>query len=131
MCWSLSAPIVGAVRGEDAVRSTLFGHQMAHFSATSAVAGSSDTIRFGSLEFPAPSPVKMRVPPFFEPSQAFLFRSLDFVADRLGILHLREEALVSTPVGGAPSIGPGTHDDFNNEASALHSEQTLCSNPAE
>ena len=30
-CWSLSAPIVGAVRGEDAIRSTLFGHQMAYF----------------------------------------------------------------------------------------------------
>ena len=31
------------------------------------------------------------------------------------------------PVGGAPSIGSGTHND---EASAFHSEQTLCSNPA-
>ena len=34
------------------------------------------------------------------------------------------------PVGGAPSIGSGTHDDFNDEEPALHSEQTLCSNPA-
>ena len=34
------------------------------------------------------------------------------------------------PVEGAPSIGSGTHDDINNEAPALHSEQTLCSNPA-
>ena len=62
-------------------------------------------------------------------SQAFLFRSLDFVADRLDVLHLREEALVPVPIGGAPSIGFGTHNDFNDEAPVLHSEQTLCSNP--
>ena len=102
---------------------------MAHFSATYAMAGSSDTTRFSSLEFPALPPVGMWVPSISEPSQAFLFGSLDFVADRLGILRLREEALVSAPVGGAPSIGFGTHDDFNNEAPVLHSEQTLCSNP--
>ena len=73
----------------------------------------------------------MWVPPVFEPSQAFLFGSLNFVVDRLGVLHLRKEALVPAPVEGAPSIGSGTHDDFNDEAPAFHSEQTLCSNPAE
>ena len=67
-CWSLSASTVGAVRGKDDVRSTLFGHRMAYFSATLAVVGSGDTIRFGSLEFPALSPVGMWVPPIFEPS---------------------------------------------------------------
>ena len=40
---------------------------MAHFSATLTVAGLGDTIRFGSLEFPALSPTGMRVPPVFEP----------------------------------------------------------------
>ena len=107
-----------------------FGHRMAHFSATFAMAGSSDTTRFGSLEFSALPPIGTWVPPVFEPSQAFLFGSLNFVADRLGVLHLREETLVPAPVGGAPSIGSGTHDDFNVEAPALHSGQTLCSNPA-
>ena len=107
-----------------------FGHRMAHFSTTLAVVGSSDTTRFGSLEFPALPPVGMWVPLVFELSQAFLFGSLDFVADWLGVLHLREEALIPTPVGGTPSIGSGMHDDFNDEALALHSEQTLCSNPA-
>ena len=102
---------------------------MAHFSATLAMAGSGDTIRFGSLEFPALSPVEMRAPPVFSPSQVFLFENLDFVADRLGVLHLREEAHVPAPVEGAPSIDSGTHD-FDDTASALHSEQTLCSNPA-
>ena len=71
---------------------------MAHFSATLAMAGSGDTIRFGSLEFAALSPVGMWVPSVFETSQAFLFGSLDFVVDRLDILHLREEALVLMPI---------------------------------
>ena len=130
MCWSLFAPTVGAVRGEDAVRSTLFGHRMAHFSITVAMAGSSDTTCFGSLEFPTLPPIGMWVPPVSEPSKAFLFGSLDFVDDQLGVLHLCEEALVPSPVGGAPSIGFGTNDDFDGVAYALHSEQTLCSNPA-
>ena len=106
-----------------------FSHQMTHLSTIFSMAGSSDTIRFGSLEFPMLPPVGMWVPPVFEPSQAFLLRSLDFIADRLGVLHLHKEAPVPAPIGGAPSIGSGTHDDFNDARSALHSEQTLCSNP--
>jgi len=95
---------------------------MAHFSGTFTMAGSGDTIRFGSLEFPALPLVGMRVAPIFEPSHAFLFESLDFIADRLGILHLHKEALVPAPIEGAPSIGFGTHVNFNDVASALHSE---------
>ena len=66
--WSLFVPTVGAIRGEDVVRSTLFGHRMAHFSANLAVASSSDTISFSSLEFPALLAVGMWAPPIFEPS---------------------------------------------------------------
>ena len=101
---------------------------MAHSSATPTVAGSGDTIRFGSMEFPALSPTGMRVPPIFEPSQAFRFGSLDFAADRLGILHLREETRDPTPIGGTSSIDSGMRD-LDGAASTLHSEQTLCSNP--
>ena len=101
---------------------------MAHFSTTLAMAGSGDTIHFDSLEFPALSPARMRVPPVFDPSQAFLFGSQNFVADRLGVPHLREEAHIPAPVGGAPSINFGTHG-FDDVASALLFKQTLFSNP--
>ena len=105
-----------------------FDHQMAHLSAIFDKARLSDTTLFSSLEFPALPPIGMWVPPVFEPSQAFLFGSLDFIADWLGVLHLHEEALVLAPIRGAPSIGSGTHDDFSDAASTLHSMQTLCSN---
>ena len=95
---------------------------MAHFSAIFAMAGSSDMTRFGSLEFSALPPIGIWGPPIFEPSQAFLFESLDFIADRLGLLHIHKEALVPAPIEGAPSIGFGTHVNFNDVASALHSE---------
>jgi len=102
---------------------------MAHFSAIFAMAGLSDTTRFGSLEFPALPPVGMWVPPTFEPSQTFLFGSLDFIADRLGVFHLREEAPVLAPAEGAPSVGFGIPGDFNGEAPVLRFEPTLGSNP--
>ena len=85
---------------------TLFGHRMAHFSATFAMADSGDMTRFGSLEFPALPPVGMWVPPVSKPTQAFIFGSLNFIADRLSVLHLHEEALVLAPIGGAPPSTP-------------------------
>ena len=103
---------------------------MAHFSATFAMVGSSDTTRFGSLEFPTLPPVGMWVPPIFEPSQTFVFESLDIIAYRLGVLRLREEALVPAPVGGgAPSVGSGPPSDLNDKTPVLRSEPTLGSNP--
>ena len=52
---------------------------MAHLSSIFGMMGPSDMIRFGSLEFPMLPPVGMWVPPIFEPSQTFLFGSLDFL----------------------------------------------------
>ena len=103
---------------------------MAHLSTIFGMAGSSDTIRFGSLEFPMLPHVGMWVPLVFEPLQTFLFGSLNFIADQLGVLRLREEALVPAPTGaGAPSAGPGPLDDLNVETPALRLEPMLGSNP--
>ena len=107
-----------------------FGHRMAHLSTIFIMMGSSDTIRFGSLEFPMLPPIEMWVPPVFKPFQTFLFGTLDFVANRLGVLHLCEEALVLASVGGgAPSVGFGTPGDLSDETPALRSKSTLGSNP--
>ena len=103
---------------------------MAHLSAIFGMEGSSKMTHFSSLEFPALPPIGMWVPPVFEPSQAFLFESLDFIANWLGVLRLREEVLVLAPVGGgASSVGSGTPDDFNDEAPTLRSEPAQGSNP--
>ena len=103
---------------------------MAHLSAIFGMMGSSDMTHFGSLEFPTLPPIGMWVPPVFEPSQTFLFGSLDFIADQLGVLCLHEEALVPATVGGGtPSIDTRTPDDLNDETPALRSEPTMGSNP--
>ena len=103
---------------------------MAHLSAIFIMTGPSDTTRFGSLEFLMLPPVGMWVPPVFEPFQTFLFGSLDFITNQLGMLCLRKEALVPAPVrGGAPFVGSGPPGDLNDETPALHSEPTLGSNP--
>ena len=84
-----------------------FGNRMAHSSATPAVAGSGDTIRFGSMEFPALSPAGMRVPPVFEPSQAFCFGGLDFVADRLAYSTSARRRTFQHPSRERPPSTPG------------------------
>ena len=102
---------------------------MAHLFTIFSMAGLSDMIRFGSLEFPTLPPVGMWVPPIFKPIQTFLFGSLDFIADQLSVLCLREKALVPAPTGGgAPSTGPGPLDDLNVETAALRFEPKLGSN---
>ena len=103
---------------------------MAHLSTIFGMVGSSDTIRFGSLEFPTLPLAGMWAPPVFVPLQTFLFGSLDFVANQLGVLRLHEEALVPAPTGGAPSTDyNGPLDDLNVETPALRLEPMLGSNP--
>ena len=102
---------------------------MVHLSTIFSMAGSSDTIRFGSLEFLTLPPVGMWVPPIFVPLQTFLFGNLDFIVDRLGILRLHEEAPIPVPTGrGAPSADPGPLDDLNVETPTLRFEPMLGSN---
>ena len=69
-----------------------FGYRMVSITPFTAPAASHDeTIRFGSLEFPAIPRDRSWAPPAFPPFQTFQFRSLEFVTDQLGALHLREE----------------------------------------
>ena len=103
---------------------------MAHLSTIFGMVGSSDTIRFGSLEFPTLPLDGMWAPPVFVPLQTFIFGSLDLVADQLGVLRLREEALVQASTGGgAPSTGPVPLDDLSVDTLALRLEPMLGSNP--
>ena len=81
---------------------------MAHLSTIFGMAGSSDMTRFVSLEFPMLPHIGLWVPLVFEPSHTFLFGSLDFVADRIGVLHLREEE----PVPGHPMTSTTRHLRF-------------------
>ena len=72
----------------------------------------------------------MWVLPVFEPLQTFLFGSMDFITDQLGVLHLCEEVVVlASTGGGAPSAGPGPLDDLNVETTALRFEPMLGLNP--
>ena len=101
---------------------------MAHLSTIFDMVGSSDKICFGSLEFPPLPPVRMWVPPIFVPLQTFLFGSLDFVADWLNVLRLREEALVPASTRGVTSIIPRPPNGLNVKTLALHLKPMLGSN---
>jgi len=53
-------------------------------------ASRSETIRFGSLEFPKIPSNGSWAPPSFPPFQTFQFGSLEIVTNLLGALHLHE-----------------------------------------
>ena len=62
---------------------------------TAPAASRGETIRFGSLEFPAIHRDGSWAPPPFPPSQTFHFGSLEFITDQLGALRLHEEEATS------------------------------------
>ena len=71
---------------------------------TATVVSRGETIRFGSLEFPAIPRDGSWAPPPFPPSQTFRFGSLEFVTDQLGALRLGEDE--AAPAAAEESAPP-------------------------
>ena len=71
---------------------------------TAPAASHDETIRFGSLEFPAIPRDESWAPRPFPPSQTFCFGSLEFVTDQLGALRLHEEE--AAPAAAEESAPP-------------------------
>ena len=126
--WSLSAPTVDVIHGEDIVCSTLFWSSNGPFFHHPHRGGLGRYDSLWLVRVPRTLAYRDAGSSVFEPAQAFRFGSLDFIADRLDVLHLHKEARDPAPVGGTSSIDSRTRD-FDGAASALHSEQTVCSNP--
>ena len=128
-CWLLFTPIVGAVHGEDAVRSCLWSSDGPPFHH----------LRHGGLErydslWLARVP---HAPTCWDVGSSRLQAALDLPLRKSRLRRRparhtppREEALVPVPTGGgAPSVGPGPLDDLNVKTPALRLEPMLGSNP--
>ena len=86
-----------------------FGDRMVSITPFTAPAASSgETIRFGSLEFPAIPRDGLWAPPPFSHSHTFQFRSLEFITDQLGALHFHEEEAAPADTG-KPAPPPKLH----------------------
>ena len=96
-------------------------------------ASRSETIRFGSLEFPAIPRDGSWVPPPFPPSQTFRFGSLEFVTDQLIALRLHEEEFApptaeeSAPPPKLHKLSAGDRYAGASGSTDRHSQPVWCS----
>ena len=84
-----------------------FGDQMVSITTSAApTVSQGETIRFGSLEFLVMPRDGLWAPPPFQPLQSFRFRSLEFITDQLGALHLCEPGRCAPAVLDEPAPLP-------------------------
>lgn len=100
-----------------------------NFSATGGAAPG-NTVHSGNLECVIDTRGKLQPIPSFLPTQSFCFRSLNFIADQLGQLHLLEEGLLIQPeLAGEPPCCDPIILSIDGDALACHINAHLEVNP--